>query len=68
LNVGNDEHGPAGVEERRLDDQPIKGGLLRLRLTKDRQVEPARKTGENRGSRRNGRIKHMRFRGNACAP
>ena len=47
---GNDQHGPAGVEERRLDDQPIKGGLLRLRLTKDRQVEPARKTGENPGA------------------
>jgi hypothetical protein len=26
LNVRNDQHGPAGVEERRLDDQPIKGG------------------------------------------
>ena len=65
LNVRNDQHLPAGVEERRLDDQPIKGGLLRLRLTKDRQVEPARKTGENAGSCRDGRVKHTRFRRNA---
>jgi hypothetical protein len=47
LNIRNDEHGPAGVEERCLDEEPLERRRVRLRLTHDRQIEPPRDLGEN---------------------
>src|SRR6516225_495082 len=47
LNIGNDEHGPTRVEQRCLDDEPLKCRLVRLRLTDDGQIEPSHNVGEN---------------------
>jgi hypothetical protein len=67
LNIRNDEHGPAGVEERRLDEEPLERGRVRLRLTHDRQIEPPRDLGENVGGAHDGDLEHVGFGRNGGA-
>jgi hypothetical protein len=47
LNVGNDEHRPTRLEERRFDDKLIKCRLIRLRLPEDQQKRAARAASSN---------------------
>jgi hypothetical protein len=61
LNIRNDEHGPAGIEQRRLDEEPLERRRIRLRLAHDGQIEPPRDLGENVGGARDRYVERARL-------
>jgi len=67
LNIRHNERGPTRVEQRRLDDEPLKCRLVGLRLTHDRQIEPSRNVGEKFVGARDRYVDYARFGRNGGA-
>ena len=68
LDVGDDQHRPAGAEQRALDDQFLRRDHVGLGLADHREIEAARDRAEAVGGAGEARAQHARFERNAGAP
>src|SRR5262249_27534424 len=64
LDVGHDDDGPAGFEQRAFRHQVFHGAVLALRLADDRKIEAPGDAGEQRGGAAEGGIESLRLPGN----
>ncbi len=64
MNVGNDQNRPPGFEQRRFHEQTRKGGLVRLRLNDNAEIEPPRDARQRSRRMRDRRVDLARLAGN----
>jgi hypothetical protein len=65
LDIGHDDHGTPGFEQRPFDQQVVGCSTLALRLTDHGEIEAARDLGEQRGGAAERRVEDARFRRNS---